>query len=88
MNHHNTEGPPCRRMEASLQLAAEGKISGLKKLYVLAHAARCYRCGTFLERMRATLEYLKSQKADVPSDVLSRLRDKYVGTDSDKQPMP
>ncbi|MBC8066240.1 MAG: hypothetical protein H7Y17_15520 [Chlorobia bacterium] len=77
--NHKTEGPPCRRMEASLQQAAEGKITGIKKLYVLAHAAQCYRCGTFLERMRATLAALKSQRLDVPSDALDRLREKYGG---------
>jgi hypothetical protein len=61
-------------METMLQKVADGSARGIVKWYSVAHAARCTRCGTFLDRMKATLEALKASKASVvPDDVRERL---------------
>jgi hypothetical protein len=74
-HHHNEDGPPCAHMENLLQQAADGSSKGLKRWYAVAHAARCHRCGTFLERLQMTLKVVRQAKeADVDEDAMARLR--------------
>ncbi len=66
---------PCKALEGLLQRVADGRAKGLERAYALAHAARCTGCGTFLERMRATLTVLRTTaKAEPPADAMDRLR--------------
>lgn len=65
-------------MEKLLQEAADDKLGPIRRLYVLAHAARCRRCGSFLERMRMTLAALAQEKQAAPADALARLRAKHM----------
>lgn len=81
MKSHTTEGQPCRHMESLLQDVAEGRVTGLKKIYAVSHAARCFRCGNFLERMTLMFKAVRSQKQEVPSDAIDRLRSKYGSPD-------
>lgn len=83
MHNHDQDGPPCSHMEKLLQEAADGSITGLKKIYTLAHAARCHRCGTFLERMKLTISALQSQKQEVPQDAMERLKAKHLKSGED-----
>lgn len=72
---HTTEGPPCRRMEKVLQQIADGRARGLKRWYGLAHAARCFRCGNFLQRLSLSLEALKMSRQIEPDvEALARLK--------------
>lgn len=86
MSSHNTDGQPCRHMESLLQDVAEGRAKGLRKLYAVSHAARCYRCGNFLERMGRMLQVMRNQKQDVPDDAVSRLTEKFGGSDKSSGP--
>lgn len=54
---------PCQRMEMLLQEVASGRAMGFRKWYALAHAARCHGCGSFLKRLRVTVEVLKQSKS-------------------------
>ena len=73
---HDAEGPPCGFMEGSLQRVADGTANPIVRLYALSHAARCGRCERFLDRMRATLDRLRSARDEAPAseaDALARL---------------
>jgi hypothetical protein len=76
--HENTEQPPCKTMEHLLQELATGKLTGIKKFYAVAHAAHCRGCGSFLSRLKVTLEVLKESKNStaMPQETKSRLMDK------------
>lgn len=79
MKTHNAESAPCKHMEAILQQLADGSATGIKKFYAVAHASRCHRCGSFLDRLRVTLDVLresKRQQGSAPEEALARLRDK------------
>lgn len=77
MKHlHNDEGPPCTNMENLLQELAGGKLTGIKKWYTVAHAARCNHCGNFLSRLQITVATLRASKAtSVDDESLKRLRE-------------
>lgn len=75
--HHSNDEAPCKRMENALQQVADGSATGLKKAYVLLHAAQCTRCGNFLDRLRVTLETARdSREAETPDEAMERLRAK------------
>jgi hypothetical protein len=62
-------------MEEVLQQVADGRAKGLKRWYGLAHAARCFRCGNFLQRLSLTLEALQASRQTEPDEeALARLR--------------
>ena len=65
---------PCRAMEGALQKVADGSAKGLERAYALAHAARCTGCGTFLERLKVTLDALKASRQAPAPDAIERLR--------------
>jgi hypothetical protein len=72
---HPDDGPPCGYMEELLQREADGSLHGLSRWYVLAHAARCEHCKTFLDRLRETLDRLHGlRQQPEASDALDRLR--------------
>jgi len=61
-------------METFLQGAADGSAKGILRWYAVSHAARCMRCGRYLERMSETVVHLKEAKAGEPSqEVMDRL---------------
>ncbi|MCW5936593.1 MAG: hypothetical protein KIT11_04725 [Fimbriimonadaceae bacterium] len=62
MSFHKTEGPPCRHMESLLQEVADGHAKGLRRWYAVAHATRCVRCGSFLQRLSLSLQVLRAAK--------------------------
>jgi hypothetical protein len=71
----HVDSKPCKALEGLLQRVADGRAKGLERAYALAHAARCTGCGTFLERMRATLTVLRTAaKSEPPADAMDRLR--------------
>lgn len=75
MSFHQNEGPPCRNMENLLQQVADGSAKGWRRWYAVAHASQCNHCGTFLQRLRVSLNVLReSRKADVPDEAVARLR--------------
>lgn len=77
--HNDHNAPPCKNMEALLQQVADGSATGIKKFYAVAHASRCNRCGSFLQRLKITLEVLresKSRSENAPQDALDRLKTK------------
>ncbi len=77
MKGHNEEGPPCQRMEALLQQVADGSATGIKRWYAVSHAARCFRCGNFLQRLRLSMEVLKATRGvELDPDAVARLRAK------------
>jgi hypothetical protein len=62
-------------MENLLQEIADGRAEGWRRWYALFHAARCYRCGTFLKRLQATVLALRETKSHaVDSDAIARLK--------------
>lgn len=72
---HSKDGPPCREMENLLQQVADGSARGIKKYFVIFHAAHCSHCGDFLKRLKATISVLKDQKENVaPTATMDRLR--------------
>jgi len=74
MKSHQEQGPPCSHMEGLLNQAADGSSRGIRLWYAISHAARCHRCGLYLQRLREMLNQVKSSRAKEPSaDVLSRL---------------
>lgn len=78
MFNHNKpdEGPPCAHMESLLQQLSDGSLKGLRRWYAVAHAARCYRCGSFLKRMTSTVAAIRASKHQLPpADVQARLED-------------
>ena len=86
MSHHSTEGPPCRHMETLLQEVAGGSAKGWRRWYAVAHATRCHRCGTFLQRLKVSLDVLRSSKSESQPDqeAVDRLRQKiHVLSQSD-----
>lgn len=72
-------------MESLLQEVAEGSARGIRRWYAVAHAARCQRCGTFLQRMQFTIEALHRTK-EAPQDevVLDRLRSKLAAIEGNE----
>lgn len=76
MKHDNSEGAPCSHMEPMLQDIADGTGKGWRRLYALAHAARCERCARFLQRTEQTIACLRGAKEPMPDDVLARLKSK------------
>jgi hypothetical protein len=73
--HHHDEGDkPCQHMEGLLNRTADGTAKGWQKWYAIAHAARCKRCGRFLDRLRVILGGLRSAKPDPEPDVMARLK--------------
>lgn len=75
LHDHDAEGPPCRHMEGHLQRTADGTAGRFTRMYALAHAARCGRCGRFLHRLEETISRLRAAKQDPPEDALARLAD-------------
>ncbi len=69
----NSEGPPCKNLEGLLQQMADGRLRGIKKWYIAAHAARCSHCGNFLQRLQLTLK-AATAKPTTNQDSLERLR--------------
>lgn len=61
-------------MEDLLQQAADGTLRGWRKWYALSHAARCYRCGNFLSRLKLTLGALKLGSEPTNQAALARLK--------------
>jgi len=55
-------------MEALLQQAADGSSRGLPRWYAFYHAARCGRCGRFLDRMIETIGQLRASKKSATND--------------------
>lgn len=87
MRSHHDEGPPCRYMESLLQQVADGTLTGWRKWYALAHAAKCRRCGDFLSRLQLTLEAVRASKDVSTSDEsLERLRAKIRDLDRGANP--
>jgi hypothetical protein len=77
--HNDLNAPPCKNMEAILQQVADGSATGIKKFYAVAHASRCNRCGSFLDRLKITLEVLRESKSRsevAPKEALDRLKSK------------
>ncbi len=75
--HDDSEGPPCRHMEGLLNLAADGSSRGLVRWYTIAHAARCSRCGRFLESVKQSIHRLKATRSEEPNpETLKRLMTK------------
>ncbi len=73
--HFEQEAPPCQHMEQMLQMAADGRIRGLRRWYVLAHAASCGQCGRFLQRMRETIAQLRKSQPNSPDETtMERLK--------------
>lgn len=72
---HDQEGPPCRHMEKMLHETADGTANPWRRWYALAHAARCPRCGRFLDRLRETLARLReATQKPMPEDAAERLK--------------
>ncbi len=72
---HDIEGPPCKRMENLLQEIVDGRSAGWRRWYALYHAARCYRCGTFLKRLQTTVHALQEVKREPEDpDAVMRLK--------------
>lgn len=66
---HDEAGPPCRHMEPLLHQTADGSAGWFTRLYALAHAARCARCGPFLHNLEISLAKLrKARVREAPSD--------------------
>jgi len=76
MMHKHVEGAPCAGLETLLQDLASGKARGIRKIYAIAHAAHCSRCGNYLERMKAILHVMKDKKESAPAEAMDRLRAK------------
>ncbi|MFM9874003.1 MAG: hypothetical protein ACKVQS_11125 [Fimbriimonadaceae bacterium] len=77
--HNDLNAPPCKNMEALLQQVADGSATGIKKFYAIAHASQCNRCGSFLQRLKITLEVLRESKnrsGSAPKESLERLKAK------------
>jgi hypothetical protein len=75
--HKNEDGPPCKHMENALQQVVDGTATGPKKLYAIAHAAQCTKCGNFLSRMKVVVETLRDKSTEEPPEsAMSRLRSK------------
>lgn len=65
---------PCRYMERLLHEAASNRSRGLIRWYTLAHAARCGKCGRFLESLRIMIQGLRNaRKVDGDQEALERL---------------
>ncbi|MBL8087241.1 MAG: hypothetical protein JNM85_04120 [Chthonomonas sp.] len=63
-------------MEKMLHQAADGTGRGWQRWYALAHAARCPRCGRFLDRLRETLTQLRATRnRPMPEDLSARLKE-------------
>ena len=73
MNFHKGEGPPCKNMENLLQQVADGTLQGPKKWYAVAHASQCSNCGTFLQRLQASVTALKASKEEPSPETMNRL---------------
>lgn len=73
-NNPNEEGPPCTHMHAMLQDVADGNAKGIRRYYAILHAARCTRCGKFLDRTKLALAALRAQKSPVSQDILERIK--------------
>lgn len=79
LHKHDEAGPPCRHMEPLLQRTADGSAGFFTRLYALAHAARCGRCGAFLYNLETGLARLREAKAkDAPDDAMARLQERLA----------
>jgi anti-sigma factor ChrR (cupin superfamily) len=64
-------------MVGMLNATADGSLHGVRRLYALAHAARCEPCRRFLAALRGMIGNLRASKDDEPSaEVLERLRER------------
>lgn len=71
-------------MESLLQELADDRLRGWRRWYALAHASRCNRCGTFLQRMKTTLAAVR-QKPQSDSQVTSRFLDQIKTLEQDRK---
>jgi len=71
-------------MEDLLQQVADGSLRGWRKWYAISHAARCYRCGNFLSRLKVTLNTLKLGSEPANADALARLKAQVRDLDQPK----
>ncbi|MHB8634879.1 MAG: hypothetical protein ACYC96_00230 [Fimbriimonadaceae bacterium] len=61
-------------MERLLQEAASDRSRGLILWYTLAHAARCGKCGPFLNSLRGIIGRLRAERGDeMNEDAVDRL---------------
>jgi hypothetical protein len=73
--HKKVDGAPCKHMVGLLNGTADGSLRGFRRLYALAHAARCGPCGRFLEGIEGMILKLRASKGDEPSaEALERLK--------------
>ena len=63
-------------MEDLLQEVAAGKAKGIRRWYAVAHAARCSHCGTFLSRLKITINVLRDAHEKPNPEAIERLREK------------
>lgn len=61
-------------MESLIQELASGNLTGWGRWYAAAHAARCYRCGNFLQRMKITIVAIKSSKSEPSEAATHRMK--------------
>lgn len=90
MNFHKHDeegGKPCKHMEPLLHRTADGSAGWLTRVYALAHAARCPRCGPFLHNLRLGLAKLRGARAkEVPEDAMARLEERLEAAKREAQP--
>ncbi len=88
-HNHSDEGPPCRHMEGLLHQAADGSAKGVSRWYAFSHAARCGRCGRFLDRLTETIKQLRKAREEEPTpEALSRLAQGKWRSAADKNEEP
>ncbi len=77
-------------METYLQQVADGSAKGWRRWYAVSHAARCGRCGTFLQRLKVSLDVLKNSKTTTPGDqeALERFRKQIQTMSQSDSPPP
>lgn len=75
--HKKPDGPPCKHMVGLLNGTADGSLHGLRRLYALAHAARCEPCNRFLHAIQSIIANLRASKAQEPTpETLQRLKER------------
>jgi hypothetical protein len=64
-------------MVGLLNGTADGSLRGFRRLYALAHAARCKPCHRFFHALESMIANLRASKADEPSqEALERLQER------------
>ncbi len=70
-------------MEALLQQVADGSLHGIKKYFTLFHASHCYRCGSFLKRIKTMVSVMRDRKENLaPDAAMERLKTQIKDLDS------